>query len=92
MAFLVERRQNWSRIIGVERRGASVPMLFGRPLPDPTKLEDEDFQAAQPPPSRDRNARMRRFPLEPEFWATLNSPMGPRRIRMRLRRRGAHPR
>jgi hypothetical protein len=35
---------------------------------------------------------MRRFPLEPEFWATLNSPMGPRRIRMRLRRRGAHPR
>ncbi|MDP2876190.1 MAG: hypothetical protein Q8O00_08405 [Holophaga sp.] len=43
MAFLVERRQRWSRIIGVERRGAPLDNLLGKRLPDPTKLMDEDF-------------------------------------------------
>ncbi len=43
MAFLVERRQRWSRIIGVERRGAPLDNLLGKRLPDPTKLVDEDF-------------------------------------------------
>ncbi len=43
MAYLFERRQNWHRIIGLERRGAPFGTLMGRPLPDPTRLVDEDF-------------------------------------------------
>ncbi len=45
MAYLYERRHQWSRIVGVERRGAPLRTLMGRPLPDPTRLADEDFQA-----------------------------------------------
>ena len=47
MADMVERRKVWSRIIGVERRAAPLPVLEGRPLPDPTRLEDEDFLEAR---------------------------------------------
>ena len=43
MTSPMERRQVWSRIIGMERRGAPLPELEGRPLPDPTLLEDEEF-------------------------------------------------
>ncbi|MDP1830718.1 MAG: hypothetical protein Q8K67_01575 [Geothrix sp.] len=43
----VERRQVWSRIIGVERRAAPLHDLGGRPLPDPTRLEDEEFLEAR---------------------------------------------
>jgi len=43
----VERRQTWSRIVGVERRAAPVQVLDGHPLPDPTRLEDEDFLEAR---------------------------------------------
>jgi len=44
----VERRKKaWSRIVGVERRAAPLHDLDGHPLPDPTKLEDEEFVAAQ---------------------------------------------
>lgn len=43
----VERRQVWSRIIGVERRSAPLHDLDGRPLPDPTQLEDEEFLEAR---------------------------------------------
>jgi hypothetical protein len=43
----IERRQVWSRIIGVERRAAPVHDLDGRPLPDPTLLLDEEFVEAQ---------------------------------------------
>lgn len=39
----LERRQTWNRIIGVERRAAPIHNLGGRPLPDPTRLEDEEF-------------------------------------------------
>jgi len=42
----LERRQTWSRIIGVERRAAPIHDLDGRPLPDPTLLEDEEFLEA----------------------------------------------
>ncbi|WP_243301393.1 hypothetical protein [Geothrix oryzisoli] len=41
------RRKAWSRIVGVERRAAPLHDLDGHPLPDPTKLEDEEFVAAQ---------------------------------------------
>lgn len=44
MAYLYERRNQWSRIVGLERRGAPLKTLMGRPLPDPTHLADEDFQ------------------------------------------------
>jgi hypothetical protein len=47
MTTPLERRQVWSRIIGVERRAAPLHELDGRPLPDPTRLEDEEFQEAQ---------------------------------------------
>jgi hypothetical protein len=47
MIVPVERRQVWSRIIGVERRAAPIQDLEGRPLPDPTLLEDEEFLEAQ---------------------------------------------
>ena len=43
----VERRHVWSRIIGVERRAAPLHDLEGRPLPDPTRLEDEEFLEAR---------------------------------------------
>lgn len=43
----IERRQAWSRIIGVERRAAPIQDLEGRRLPDPTLLEDEEFVEAQ---------------------------------------------
>ncbi len=44
----VERRKKaWSRIVGVERRAAPLHELEGHPLPDPTRLEDEEFVAAQ---------------------------------------------
>ena len=47
MTSPVERRQAWSRIVGVERRSAPFQSLEGRPLPDPTRLEDEEFAEAQ---------------------------------------------
>lgn len=47
MTDRVERRQMWSRIIGVERRKAPVAELNGHKLPDPTRLEDEEFIEAQ---------------------------------------------
>lgn len=47
MIVPLERRQVWSRIIGVERRAAPIGDLEGRPLPDPTRLEDEEFAEAQ---------------------------------------------
>lgn len=47
MGDAVERRKVWSRIVGVERRAAPLPELAGHPLPDPTRLEDEEFDAAQ---------------------------------------------
>ncbi|WLT29967.1 hypothetical protein [Geothrix sp. PMB-07] len=43
----LERRQTWNRIIGVERRAAPIHELDGRPLPDPTLLEDEEFLEAR---------------------------------------------
>jgi hypothetical protein len=43
----LERRQTWSRIVGVERRSAPLHDLHGRPLPDPTRLEDEEFIEAR---------------------------------------------
>ncbi len=46
MAETLERRHTWSRIIGVERRQAPFHYLHGQPLPDPTRLEDEDFERA----------------------------------------------
>jgi hypothetical protein len=48
MGERVERRQLWSRIVGLERRGAPLPDLLGDPLPDPTRLIDEDFFQPQP--------------------------------------------
>lgn len=47
MTVSLERRRAWSRIVGVERRSAPIQDLAGRPLPDPTRLEDEDFLAAR---------------------------------------------
>ncbi len=47
MMIPLERRQTWSRIIGVERRAALLHDLAGRPLPDPSRLEDEEFLEAQ---------------------------------------------
>ena len=50
MTYIFERRVACNRIIGVERRGAPFSTLMGRPLPDPTRLIDEDFFNRQPPP------------------------------------------
>ena len=50
----VERRQVWSRIVGVERRAAPIHNLEGRPLPDPTRLEDEEFIEARTKLSREK--------------------------------------
>jgi len=44
MAQQVERRQEWHRIVGVERRSAPLHDLEGHALPDPTLLLDEDFR------------------------------------------------
>lgn len=54
MASPLERRQVWSRIIGVERRSAPIHELDGHPLPDPTRLEDEEFLGAQAGLSREK--------------------------------------
>lgn len=56
MAETLERRHHWSRIVGVERRKAPFHDLNGRPLPDPTRLEDEDFQRAEREVEKDRKA------------------------------------
>lgn len=50
----LERRKVWSRIVGVERRAAPLPDLEGRPLPDPTLLEDEEFEAIRHEPEAGR--------------------------------------
>jgi len=47
MTSPLERRKEWNRIIGVERRSAPVGTLDGHPLPNPTRLEDEEFFEAQ---------------------------------------------
>lgn len=52
MGYSVERRQRWNRIIGLERRGAPVDSLQGQPLPDPTRLVDEEFRGPRVPPAR----------------------------------------
>jgi len=54
----VERRQMWSRIVGVERRAAPVKVLDGHPLPDPTRLEDEDFLEARKQREREKQLRL----------------------------------
>jgi len=43
----IERRKHWTRTVGVERRGAPVPTLEGNPLPNPSLLLDEEFQAGE---------------------------------------------
>jgi hypothetical protein len=54
MAETLERRHHWSRIVGVERRQAPFHYLNGRPLPDPTRLEDEDFERAEREREKDK--------------------------------------
>ncbi len=65
MADTLERRQTWTRIVGVERRKAPFSYLNGRPLPDPTRLEDEDFDRA----AREREKDKR---LGPKPWDDLD--------------------
>lgn len=50
----IERRKHWSRIVGVERRGAPVPTLEGHALPNPSLLLDEEChgQENESPPNR----------------------------------------
>ena len=55
MAETLERRHTWSRIVGVERRQAPFHYLNGQPLPDPTRLEDEDFERAERERNKDRH-------------------------------------
>lgn len=62
MAETLERRHHWSRIVGVERRQAPFHYLNGRPLPDPTRLEDEDFQRAER--EREKDRKLTRNPWE----------------------------
>lgn len=50
MSVSVDRRRICNRVIGLERRGAPLAHLWGRPLPDPTRLVDEDFQGTQSTP------------------------------------------
>ncbi len=57
----VERRQVWSRIVGVERRAAPLRELDGHPLPDPTRLEDEEFLEAQAQADREKQRALARF-------------------------------
>lgn len=59
----LERRQVWNRIIGVERRSAPIHELDGHPLPDPTRLEDEEFLEAQARLEEERRKAARR-----EHW------------------------
>ena len=40
----------------MERRKAPFHYLNGRPLPDPTRLEDEDFERAEQEQEKDRKA------------------------------------
>ena len=54
MIYLFERRVTCNRIIGVERRGAPFNTLMGHPLPDPTRLIDEDFFEGQEPEGEKR--------------------------------------
>lgn len=63
MAETLERRHHWSRIVGVERRKAPFHYLNGRPLPDPIRLEDEDFQRAEREMEKDR--KLARKPWNP---------------------------
>lgn len=63
----VERRQTWSRIVGVERRAAPVQVLDGHPLPDPTRLEDEDFLEARKQLDREKQQRLAHM----ERWGDL---------------------
>lgn len=60
----VERRLTWNRIVGVERRAAPMHDLGGHPLPDPTRLEDEDFLEAQ----REREREKQRAQAHLERW------------------------
>ena len=62
MAETLERRHHWSRIVGVERRQAPFHYLNGRPLPDPTRLEDEDFERAER--EREKDKKLARNPWE----------------------------
>jgi hypothetical protein len=62
MAETLERRHHWSRIVGVERRQAPFHYLNGRPLPDPTRLEDEDFLRAER--EREKDSKLTRNPWE----------------------------
>lgn len=62
MAETLERRHHWSRIVGVERRRAPFHYLNGRPLPDPTRLEDEDFERAER--EREKDKKLARNPWE----------------------------
>ena len=62
MAETLERRHHWSRIVGVERRQAPFHYLNGRPLPDPTRLEDEDFERAEREQEKDK--KLARNPWE----------------------------
>jgi len=94
MAFLVERRQNWSRIVGLERRGAPLDTLFGRPLPDPTKLVDEDFREDQSHPRKmlGSRAKARPFRISGIDWVTKGASRTRIEISMLLRRKDARPR
>lgn len=65
MARELERRQQWRRIVGVERRGAPFSTVMGRPLPDPTRLEDEEFQTAPADGRREQPWRPTRTPRHP---------------------------
>ena len=62
MAETLERRHTWSRIVGVERRQAPFHYLNGQPLPDPTRLEDEDFERAEREQEKDK--KLARNPWE----------------------------
>lgn len=66
MVVPLERRQVWSRIVGVERRAAPLQELQGHPLPDPTRLEDEDFLEAR----QERGKQKAKF--HPDTWDGLD--------------------
>lgn len=57
----IERRQQWTRIIGVERRHAPFQYLGDWPLPDPTRLEDEDFTEGEAARTRIRKRAQARY-------------------------------
>lgn len=69
MTISVERRQVWSRIVGVERRAAPFNELQGHPLPDPTLLEDEEFLKAR------QEREEQKALLHPDHWDGLG-PFG----------------